>query len=184
LLFLTQDHATVSSVPAISFLVSLLAKSTSIGAWDFGASLSVVDRMKRTAWYSQVESNIRDFQTYLFYSLDDNNFWKLKIPIMLPILQHYYVPARICEIHRPCSFGKQPKKDDPKNEYYVLTFEQDNGKFSSVSLATLYAKLLDVQEFFFGEQSMTLNVHIASHVLLLLNSLFPDQFMRSILRPI
>ncbi|KAG1793347.1 uncharacterized protein HD556DRAFT_1205975, partial [Suillus plorans] len=173
--FLTQDHATVSSVAAISFLVSSLAKSTSIGAWDFDASLSVLHRTKRTVWYSQ---NIGDFQTYSLYSLDDDN----KIHTMLRIPQHYYVPARICEIYRPRSFGKRPKKDNPKNKY-VLTFKQDNVFLQArVSLATLYVKLLNVQKFFFGERPMTLNIHIASHVLLLLNLPFPDQFIRSILR--
>ncbi|KAG1891572.1 uncharacterized protein F5891DRAFT_964456 [Suillus fuscotomentosus] len=183
--FLTQDHATVSSVPAISFFVSLLAKSTSSGAWDFDASLSVLHRTKRTAWYSQVEANIGDSQTYSFYSLDDNNFGKLKNPTMLPISQHHYVPARtIREIHRSRSFGKGPRKDDQAKTEYALAFEQDNIKLSSASLATLNAKLLNVQKFFFGDRPMTLNVYIASHVLLLLNPPFPDQLTRSILMPI
>ncbi|KAG2046799.1 hypothetical protein BDR06DRAFT_1034419 [Suillus hirtellus] len=128
--FLTQDHATVSSIPAISFFVSLLAKSTSSGAWDFNVSLSVLHRMKQTAWYLQVEANIGDSQ-------------------------HHYVPARtIHKIHQSCSFRKGPRKDNQAKNEYVLAFEQDNVLFAQAraSLATLNAKLLNVQKFFFGDQ--------------------------------
>ncbi|KAJ8586108.1 hypothetical protein M405DRAFT_883500 [Rhizopogon salebrosus TDB-379] len=46
---------------------------------------------------------------------------------------------------------------------------------------TLYANLLDRQRFFFGEQPTTLDIYLASHILLLLDPPLPDQLMRNIL---
>ncbi|KAG1877983.1 outer mitochondrial membrane transport complex protein-domain-containing protein [Suillus subalutaceus] len=197
--FLTHGHATVSSVPAIISFVSSLAKSTSSGARDLNASLSAPQRAKRTAWCSHVEANIGDLVAYSFYSLDDN-FWKLTNPtmaFMLPIPQRYYVPGRIREMHRPRleaaglwtqaasetekdSFGKRQKKDDPKDEY-ARAFERDKVSAQAKALFALYARLLNGQKFFFGERPTTLDVYLASHVLLLLDPPFPDQLMRSIL---
>ncbi|KAG2750637.1 hypothetical protein P692DRAFT_20831842 [Suillus brevipes Sb2] len=197
--FLTHGHATVTSVPAIISFVSSLAKSTSSGARDLDASLSLPQRAKRTAWCSHVEANIGDLVAYSFYSLDDN-FWKLTNPTMasmLPIPQRYYVPGRIREMHRPrleaaClwtqaasepekdSFGKRQKKDDPKDEY-ARAFERDKVSAQAKASFALYAKLLNGQKFFFGERPTTLDVYLASYILLLLDPPFPDQLMRSIL---
>lgn len=197
--FLTHGHATVSSVPAIISFVSSLAKSTSSGARDLDASLSAPQRAKRTAWCSHVEANIGDLVAYSFYSLDDN-FWKLTSPTMasmLPIPQRYYVPGRIREMHRPRleaaglwtqaasepgkdSFGKPHKKDDPKDEY-ARAFEREKVSAQAKASFALYAKLLNGQKFFWGERPTTLDVYLASHILLLLDPPFPDQLMRSIL---
>ncbi|KAG1772797.1 outer mitochondrial membrane transport complex protein-domain-containing protein [Suillus occidentalis] len=197
--FLTHGHATVTSVPAIISFVSSLAKSTSSSARDLDASLSLSQRAKRAAWCSHIESNIGDLVAYSFYSLDDN-FWKLTNPTMasmLPIPQRYYVPGRIREMHRPRleaaglwtqaasepekdSFGKRQKKDDPKDEY-ARAFERDKVSAQAKASFALYAKLLDGQKFFFGERPTTLDVYLASYILLLLDPPFPDQLMRSIL---
>ncbi|KAG1803746.1 outer mitochondrial membrane transport complex protein-domain-containing protein [Suillus plorans] len=197
--FLTHGHATVSSVPAIISFVSSLAKSTSSGARDLDASLSALQRAKRTAWCSHVEANIGDLVAYSFYSVDDN-FWKLTNPIMasmLPIPQRYYVPGRIREMHRPRleaaglwtqiasesekdSFGKRQKKDDPKDNY-ARAFERDKVSALAKASFALYAKLLNGQKFFFGERPTTLDVYLASHILLLLDPPFPDHSMRCIL---
>jgi sorting and assembly machinery component 37 len=197
--FLTHGHATISSVPAIISFVSSLAKSTSSGARNLDVSLSASQRAKRIAWCSHVEANIGDLVAYLFYSSDEN-FWKLTNPTMasmLPIPQRYYVPGRIREMHRPRleaaglwkqaasepeidSFGKRQKKDDPKEEF-ARAFERDKVSAQAKALFSLYAKLLNGQKFFFGEQSTTLDVYLASHILLLLDPPFPDQSMRIIL---
>ncbi|KAG1827166.1 outer mitochondrial membrane transport complex protein-domain-containing protein [Suillus subaureus] len=197
--FLIHGHAIVSSLPAIISFVSSLAKSTSSGARDLDASLNAPQRAKRTAWCSHVEANIGDLVAYSFYSLDDN-FWKLTNPTMasmLPIPQRYYVPGRIREMHRPRleaaglwtqaaseaekdSFGKRQKKDDPKDEY-ARAFERDKVSTQAKTSFALYAKLLNGQKFFFGERPKTLDVYLASHILLLLDPPFPDQLMRSIL---
>ncbi|KAG1754632.1 outer mitochondrial membrane transport complex protein-domain-containing protein [Suillus lakei] len=197
--FLTHGHAAVSSIPAIISFVSSLAKSTTSGARDLDASLSAPQRAKRTAWCSHVEANIGDLVAYSFYSLDDN-FWKLTNPTMssmLPIPQRYYVPGRIREMHRPRleaaglwtqaasepekdSFGKRQKKNDPKDEY-ARAFERDKVSAQAKGSFTLYAKLLNEQKFFFGERPTTLDVYLASHILLLLDPPFPDQLMRRIL---
>ncbi|KAG2151754.1 hypothetical protein BD769DRAFT_1380637 [Suillus cothurnatus] len=138
---------------------------------------------KRTAWCLHVEANIGDLlaiqrltfpQTYSFYSLDDN-YWKLTNPaitFMHPIPQRYYVPARIRELHRPHSFS------DTQNKY-GLACEQDKVSAQvKASFATLHTKLLNEQKFFFGEWPTTLDVYLASHILLLLDPPFPDQLMR------
>lgn len=197
--FLTHGHATVTSVPAIISFVSSLAKSTSSGARDLDASLSVPQRAKRTAWCSHVEAKIGDLVAYSFYSLDDN-FWKLTNPTMasmLPIPQRYYVLGRIREMHRPRleaaglwtqaasepekdSFGKRQKKDDPKDEY-ARAFERDKVSAQAKASFALYAKLLNGKKFLFGERSTILDVYLASYTLLLLDPPFPDQFMRRIL---
>ncbi|KAG1875159.1 hypothetical protein C8R48DRAFT_691678 [Suillus tomentosus] len=197
--FLTHGHATVSSVPAIISFVSSLVKSTSSGARDLDASLSALQRAKRTAWCSHVEANIGDLVAYSFYSVDDN-FWKLTNPIMasmLPIPQRYYVPGRIREMHRPRleaaglwtqtasesekdSFGKRQKKGDPKDNY-ARAFERDKVSALAKASFALYAKLLNGQKFFFGERPTTLDVYLASHILLLLDPPFPDHLMRCIL---
>jgi sorting and assembly machinery component 37 len=168
--FLTHGHATISSVPAIISFVSSLAKSTSSGARNLDVSLSASQRAKRIAWCSHVEANIGDLVAYLFYSSDEN-FWKLTNPTMasmLPIPQRYYVPGRIREMHRPRleaaglwkqaasepeidSFGKRQKKDDPKEEF-ARAFERDKVSAQAKALFSLYAKLLNGQKFFFGEQ--------------------------------
>lgn len=197
--FLTHGHAIVSSVPAIISFVSSLAKSTSSGARDLDASLSASQRAKRTAWCSHVEANIGDLVAYSFYSLDDN-FWKLTnhtIASILPIPQRYYVPGRIREMHRPRleaaglwtqaapepekdSFGKRQKKDDPKDKY-ARAFERDKVSAQAKASFALYSKLLNGQKFFFGERPTTLDVYLASHILLLLDPPFPDQLMRNII---
>ncbi|KAG2349759.1 hypothetical protein BDR05DRAFT_955621 [Suillus weaverae] len=197
--FLTHGHATVSSVPAIISFVSSLAKSTSSGARDLDAYLSASQRAKRIAWCSHVEANIGDLVAYSFYSLDDN-FWKLTNPTMasmLPIPQRYYVPGRIREMHRPRleaaglwtqtasepgkdSFGKPYKKDDPKDEY-ARAFEREKVSAQAKASFALYVKLLNGGKFFWGERPTTLDVYLASHILLLLDPPFPDQLMRSIL---
>ncbi|KAG0697614.1 hypothetical protein DFH29DRAFT_878603 [Suillus ampliporus] len=99
-------------------------------------------------------------KAHSFYSLD-GNFWKftldnLTMASMLSISQRYYVPRRIHEMHRPCSIGKQPKKDNPKNEY-MRAFEQDKVLLEVFSqarapFATLCAKLLDEQKIFSRER--------------------------------
>ncbi|KAG0699643.1 outer mitochondrial membrane transport complex protein-domain-containing protein [Suillus ampliporus] len=198
--FLTHGHAAVSSLPAIISFVSSLAKSTTLpGASDLDASLSAPQRAKRTAWCAHVETHIGDLVAYSFYSLDDN-FRKLTNPTMasiLPIPQCYYVPGRIREMHRPRleaaglwkqsasepekdSFGKRQKKDDPKDEY-ARAFERDKVSVQAKASFALYANLLKEQKFFFGERLTTIDVYLASYILLLLDPPFPDQLMRSIL---
>ncbi|KAG2158236.1 uncharacterized protein EDB93DRAFT_1120544 [Suillus bovinus] len=197
--FLTHGHAIVSSLPAIISFVSSLAKSISSGARDLDASLSALQKAKRTAWCSHVEANIGDLVAYSLYSVDDN-FWKLTNPTiasMIPIPQRYYVPGRIREMYRPRleaaglwtqaasesekdSFGKRQKKDDPKDEY-ARAFERDKVSAQAKASFALYAKLLNGQKFFFGERPTTLDVYLASHILLLLDPPFPDQLMRCIL---
>ncbi|KAG1756649.1 outer mitochondrial membrane transport complex protein-domain-containing protein [Suillus paluster] len=195
--FLTHGHAAVSSLPAIISFVSSLAKSTtSSGARDLDASLSTPQKAKRTAWCSHVEAQIGNLVAYSFYSLNDN-FWNLTNPVMasmLPIPQRYYVPGRIREMHRPRleaaglwtqlaselqkdSFGKRQKKVDPKDEY-ARAFERDKVSAQAKASFALYANLLNEQKFFFGERPTTLDIYLASHILLLLDPPFPDQLMR------
>ncbi|KAG2738176.1 hypothetical protein P692DRAFT_20823449 [Suillus brevipes Sb2] len=79
---------------------------------------------------------------------------------MLSRSQRYYVPRRMHEMHRPRSFGKRPKKDDPKNEYArAFASEQDKvllGVFpqARTSFATRCAKLSEGQKFFSSERTM------------------------------
>ncbi|KAG0696104.1 hypothetical protein DFH29DRAFT_1028245 [Suillus ampliporus] len=122
-----------------------------------------------------------------FYSLDGNfTLDNLTMASMLSISQRYYVPRRIHEMHRPRSIGKRPKKTTLKTSI-CRAFEQDKVLLEVFSqtrapFATLCAKLLDEQKIFSRERPTTLDVYLASHILLLLDPPFQNQSLRSILR--
>ncbi|KAH7889393.1 hypothetical protein F5I97DRAFT_1843991 [Phlebopus sp. FC_14] len=199
--FLTHGYLVFSSLPAIiSFVTSLSRSSQTSGASDIDASLSVSQRSKRTAWYSHIEANMGDLLSHVFYGIDAN-FWGLTNPVLssqMSIPQRYYVPGRIRETYRPrleasglwslpavqeksSRFAKEEKKKEDNKSTFARVFEREKVLEKARTSLGLYAKLLDEKKFFFGDRMTSIDVYLASYILLLADPPFPDTVLQTLL---
>ncbi|KAA1469451.1 hypothetical protein DENSPDRAFT_864175 [Dentipellis sp. KUC8613] len=174
---------------------------------DLDLLLSTAERARRTAWCAHVESALGDLLAHTFYSLTENYVSVVHPALVsvLPVPQRYYVPRRVREAYqtrleasglwslpgeeiededanRPRRFGepeKKPKQDTTK--VFKTAFERERVLERARAAFDLYTRLLDDKNFFYYDRPTTLDVLLASHILLIINPPFPDTLLSSLI---
>jgi len=205
--FLTHGHHVVSSLPSIvRYLTSLKTLVTQEGenylSGGIDAELNASEKSQCVAWRAHVESNLGDLVAHTFYSLQTNwlNLTHKTLVSMFPIPQRYYVPGRIRDSYRtrleasglwnipggeqeeekPFREIKKPVVQD-RSTKYTEVFEREKTLEKARSLFDLYQRLLGGKRFFYHDRPTTLDVALASHLLLLINAPFPDPLLKTLL---
>jgi sorting and assembly machinery component 37 len=75
---------------------------------------------------------------------------------------------------------KEPTEGDRK-EKFKRVFEREKVLEKARSSLDIYARLLGRKRYFFSDRPTTLDVYLASHILLLLDAPFPDPLLQSLL---
>ncbi|KIK98722.1 hypothetical protein PAXRUDRAFT_823574 [Paxillus rubicundulus Ve08.2h10] len=200
--FMTHEHLVFSSLPAIiSFVTSLSKSSRTSGATDIDASLTTFQKAQRTAWYAHIEANIGDLVSHMLYGIDAN-FRGLTQPALaneMPLPQKYYVPGRIRETYKPRleasglwslpgaeqekknPFTKEEKKEEDHKGTFARVFEREKVLEKARTTLGAHARLLEGKQFFFGDRPTSIDLYLASHILLLADPPFPDSVLQALL---
>ncbi|TFY82366.1 hypothetical protein EWM64_g1644 [Hericium alpestre] len=172
---------------------------------DLDTLLSTSERAQRTACPAIVD--VFNAQAHMFYSLPAN-YADVTHPALvsfLPIPQRYYVPHRIRDAYhkrleasglwnlpgeeieeqepapRPVLGKKEQKKPEDPKKTFKSAFERERVLERARSAFGLYARLLGDNRFFYYDRPTTIDVLLASHILLLINPPFPDPLLPSLL---
>ncbi|KAF7969276.1 hypothetical protein HWV62_27803 [Athelia sp. TMB] len=205
--FISHLHHTVSSLSSIVKYISSRHPTELSPTPNLDVFLNASQKSQHFAWCAHVESNLGDLLDHMFYSLDINWF-QLMLPTLanlMPLPQRYFVPARIRESHRPRLeavelwnlpgieqeeaeksrwFGEKPKSppEGEPREKFKRAFEREKVLDKAKSSLDIYTRLLGEKQFIFGEKPTTLDVHLASHLLLLMDTPFPDPLLQTLLK--
>jgi len=166
---------------------------------NLDVELTAHERAQKAAWCAHIESQIGDLLGHAMYSMDVN--WReLVHPTLASVLsipQRYYVPGRIREAYKPRleaselwdvpgeeaeekpKFGEK-KKEEPKEHQFKRVFQRERVLDKARDCLDIYARLLGQKRFFFHDRPTTLDVVLASHILLLVNPPYPDPLLKSL----
>ncbi|KDQ60995.1 hypothetical protein JAAARDRAFT_173425 [Jaapia argillacea MUCL 33604] len=167
---------------------------------DLDRQLGLVDKSKSIAWCAHVESHFGDLLAHVMYSLDAN--WTQLIgPTLasdLPVPQKYYVPGRIREAYKPrleasdlwnlpgveqeekTKFGEK-KPEEKKEHKFKRVFEREKVAERAKECFDIYSRLLGDKQYFYLDRPTTLDVFLASYVLLLIDPPYPDSLLQTLL---
>ncbi|TFK55127.1 hypothetical protein OE88DRAFT_1674733 [Heliocybe sulcata] len=203
--FVTDGMHSVSPLASIIKFVShrRLGESPPDGGThhvnDLDVELTTHERAQKAAWCAHIESQVGDLLGHAMYSMEVN--WRELVgPTlagMLPVPQRYYVPARIRDIYKPRleaselwdvpgeeveekpKFGEK-KKEEAKEHKFKQVFQREKVVEKARACLDIYARLLGRKRFFFHDRPTTLDVVLASHILLLINPPYPDPLLKSL----
>ncbi|PPQ64674.1 hypothetical protein CVT26_002764 [Gymnopilus dilepis] len=197
-----EQHVVYSFTSIVKYVAGLRGTSTNA---DLDAHLSPSERSQRNAWFSHVESHLGDLVYHNLY-VNHENWTHLTQPALattFPVPQKYYVPQRIRNTYYPRLLASGLWREHVEEKPLAKTslrdkFEakkQELGKHPAMSRAfekekvlekaradlDIYKELLGDRTYFFHERPSSLDVLVASHILLLVEPPLPDTLVKELI---
>ncbi|GJJ12665.1 hypothetical protein Clacol_006909 [Clathrus columnatus] len=165
-------------------------------------SLSILDRSKKLAWRAYIEGQLGNLVAHSLYVLEPNyTFIHKTLASMFPLPQRYYVPRRIRDSYKPRLeaaglwhvIDEEEQEDNVEKELHGnrLTREYRRTVRKSFDKVQFYDKakpvfdildnLIKQKDFIFGDRPSTIDLTLASRILLVCGAPLPDSIIKDML---
>ncbi|KIJ41221.1 hypothetical protein M422DRAFT_229684 [Sphaerobolus stellatus SS14] len=206
--FLTHGQHVVASVPSIISYVSGLnrdifmkAQSDSPLNLHLDAGMPPKSLSQRPAWRAYIETKLGDLVAHSFWVLDPNYaFTYGTYASMLPVPQRYYVPRRIRESYKSrlevaglWSVASSPEIPEDNRFLRKKPLQEEKEKmkraFGQAQLTEMAKPIFKIlvslserKQFLSADRPTTIDIALASHILLLIHTPLPNQALKDLLR--